>query len=321
MVRFFKTTPRPSLERRGRLLDFFVKLFYNTLLAGNGSSHKQASNVATKVEPLGAPRRSAMSGQRASLGQAAQILKLVQDTGWSRTEVDRRFIGHFGLLRQIAEALDDPHLTEEQVRAMHPLFYKKGETVEIAEFFAPVSDKDLPEELRETAAKWRKLAAELGYSRPVAWKVRAGFTLKQHAPKAGPCYENFAELQDWNLQNDEATKDSIVFWIPRLLPGSTAKTVDEQKALLADLRQRYDLPATHLTSLGSAALLAGLILAHFKITGERVPLDRYWVRIDTLDSDGYLMRLGNFGGQGLGCDGYGWGSHRHGDLGCFALGV
>lgn len=258
---------------------------------------------------------------KASLRQSIKVLQLVDDTGWSADEINHRIVGHWGLLRVIAEALGKGELSEEQVRAMHPLFYKKGETVEIAESFSPVSDKDLSEELRETAAKWRRLAAELGHAGPVAWKVRAGFTLKQHAPKAGPCYENFAYLQGWALRNDEPTRDGIVFWIPRLLPGSTAKIVDEQKALLADLRQRYDLPATHLTSFGSAALLAGLILAHFKITGERVPLDRYWVRIDTLDSDGCRCRLGNFGGQGLGCDGYGWGSHRHGDLGCFALGV
>ena len=188
-------------------------------------------------------------------------------------------------------------------------------------FFAPISDKDLPEELAAVAAKWRRLAAELGYAGPVAWKVRAGFTLKQHAPKAGPCVENFGYLQDWNLQNDEPTKDSVVFWIPRLLPGSTVKTADEQTALLADLRQRYDLPQTHLASFGSAALLAGLILAHFKITGERVPLDRYWIRTDTLDAGGDRLDHGGFGGRGLGCGNYGWDGHRRGNLGCFALGV
>jgi hypothetical protein len=188
-------------------------------------------------------------------------------------------------------------------------------------FFSPVSDKDLAEDLRELAAKWRRLAAELGYAGPVAWKVRAGFTLKQHAPKAGPCIDNFAYLQDWQLRNDEATKGGIVFWIPRLLPGSTAKTANEQRALLADLRQRYDLPSTHLASFGSAALLAGLVLAHSKITGERVPLDRYWTRTDTLVADGARLSLGSFDGRGLYCGRYNWDDDRRGILGCFALGV
>jgi len=260
-----------------------------------------------------------MSGARASAKQAAEILALVNETDWNRDEVQRRIIGRWGLLRDIAAALDDPQLSEEQVRAMHPLFYKKD--VEVAGFIAPISDKDLPENLVEIVAKWRRLAADLGYAGPVAWKVRAGFTLKQGAPKAGPCCGNFAHLQDWNLQNDEPTKDGIVFWIPRLLPGSVLKTADEQKSLLAELRQRYDLPATHLTSFGSAALLAGLILAHFKITGERVPLDRYWTRTDTLDAGGRRLGLGSFGGQGLGCDDYYWGDYRDAHLGCFALGV
>lgn len=260
-----------------------------------------------------------MSGVAASFDQATGILKLLCETKWTKAEMQRRFFAHWGILRVIGEALGDGKLSEEQVRAMHPLFYRKA--VEVADFIAPISDKDLAEDLREVAAKWRKLAAELGYAGPVAWKVKAGFTLKQHAPKFGPCVENFAYLQDWQLQNDEPTKDGIVFWIPRLLPGSTAKTADEQTKLLADLRQRYDLPETHLTGFGSAALLAGLILAHFKITGERVPLDRYWVRTDTLRAGGRRLDLGGFVADGLRCGSYGWHDSARDYLGCFALGV
>jgi hypothetical protein len=69
-----------------------------------------------------------MSGARASAKQAAQILALVNDTDWNRDEVQRRIIGRWGLLRDIAVALDDPQLSEEQVRAMHPLFYNKKAT-------------------------------------------------------------------------------------------------------------------------------------------------------------------------------------------------
>lgn len=53
------------------------------------------------------------------------MFKLVEDTGWSGAEVQRRLIERWGLLRDIAEALDDPQLTEDRLRAMHPLFYKK----------------------------------------------------------------------------------------------------------------------------------------------------------------------------------------------------
>jgi len=191
------------------------------------------------------------------------------------------------------------------------------------EYVTPILDADVPERYRATLAKYRKLATDHGVlvTTAVAYRVRAGFTLKQHAPKTGPCEQNFAYLQDWRLRNDEPTKDSVVFWIPRILPGSTAKTADEQMNLLADLRRKHDLPATHLASFGSAALLAGLVLAHFKITGERVPLDCYWTRTDTLHADGRRLNLGFFAAHGLRCARYDWDDDRRDGLGCFALGV
>jgi hypothetical protein len=223
----------------------------------------------------------------------------------------------------LLDQLDEPELLaladhpREVEKLAQELVARAGENT----FFVPIHDKDLPKNLCEIATKWRRLASELGYAGPIAWKVKAGFTLKQHAPKGGPCHENFAYLQDWNLRNDEPTNDGIIFWIPRLLPDSTDKTVDEQMKLLSDLRARYDLPSTHLANFGSAALLAGLILAHFKITGERVPLDCYWVRTDTLNADGDRMSLGIFGGSGLLCDNDDWDDSRYAYIGCFPLGV
>src|SRR3989338_1196750 len=139
-------------------------------------------------------------------------------------------------------------------------------------FFVPLSDNEVVEKLFETTLNWRKLAVELGYPGPVVWKVKEGFTLEAHAPKAGPCYENFQELQDWDIQNDEPTKDSLAFWVPRLVTVSKSKNVEKQIAILAELRQRFGLPEHYLTSFGSASLDSGLILAHFKRTGERTPL-------------------------------------------------
>lgn len=187
--------------------------------------------------------------------------------------------------------------------------------------FTPIPDRKLPRRFGGPLPAWRNLASELGYEGQVAWLVRRGFTLKQHAPKAGPCYENFAYLQGWKLRNDEPTENSVVFWIPRLLPNSTAKTVNEQMKLLADLRTRYGLPASHLVSFGSAALLAGLVFAHFKIIGERAPLDHYWVRTDTLYAGDRRMDLGDFDKHGLHCDHYFRDDHGDRSLGCFALGM
>jgi len=65
-----------------------------------------------------------MSGVAASFRQATAVLKLLAETKWTKDEMQRRFFARWGLLRQIAEAVDE--IGEEQVRAMHPLFYNKS---------------------------------------------------------------------------------------------------------------------------------------------------------------------------------------------------
>lgn len=188
------------------------------------------------------------------------------------------------------------------------------------EFVIPLNDADLAENLMPFVEKWRALAKHLGYNGPVAWRVYAGFTLKQHAPKAGPCYKKFQYLQDWKFE-DEPTRGAVVFWIPRLVPDSTNKTISEQMTLLANLRRKFGLPETHFVSFGNPALLVALILAHYKATGERVPLDNYWVRTDICDSDGIRLGLGRFDESGLHCDYWAWDSDGRSDIGVFALGV
>jgi len=189
-------------------------------------------------------------------------------------------------------------------------------------FFVPLSDNEVLEKLSETTLNWRKLAVELAYTGPVVWKVKEGFTLKAHAPKAGPCYENFQYLLDWDIQNDEPTKDSLAFWVPRLVTGSKSNNVEGQIAILAELRQRFGLPDHHLSSFGSASLDSGLILAHFKRTGERTPLNGEWVRTNSLSADGRRLFLGVFDADGLYCYYWDWDDDRRGpDIGCFPLGV
>ncbi|MDD2758469.1 MAG: hypothetical protein PHD72_03820 [Patescibacteria group bacterium] len=185
-------------------------------------------------------------------------------------------------------------------------------------FFTHVDDKDAPAHLVGAVAKWRKLASDLGYTGPVLWAVKAGFTLKLHAPLAGPCYEKFSYLQDWELKNDEPTVDCLVFFIPRMV--ATKKNAEEQMQALVELREKYGLPASHCASFGSAALVAGLIMAHFKRTGERAPLNTDWVRTDTRYSVGSRLHLGGFDEAGLHCY-VTWDDHRYGSLGVFPLGV
>ena len=190
---------------------------------------------------------------------------------------------------------------------------------DINPFVIPMSDDSLPFQMIGLAKKWRKLATHFNYDGPVAWEVKAGFTVKKHAPQAGPCYKKFQYLQNWDF-NDEPTTHAIVFWIPRLLPESTSKNVDEQKELLAGLRKQFELPEHHLSSLGSVALLVALILKHYQLTGEMAPLDNLWSRTGSRRSDGDRLDL-RWGEDSLDCVDNHWDECRHVSLGVFALGV
>lgn len=188
-------------------------------------------------------------------------------------------------------------------------------------YFVPIADKDVPKTLKENTVKWRKKASDLSYTGPVVWRVREGFSLKDHAPNAGPCWQAFEYLKSWVLKNDEPTKSCYVYFIPRLIEGSTGKNVDEQMALMAETRKRYGLPEHHLSTFGSAAMLTGLVLAHHKRTGEKTPLNQLWARTDTLREDGDRLNVGLFDALGLRCGDYDWDDHRGDGLGAFPLGA
>jgi len=190
------------------------------------------------------------------------------------------------------------------------------------EYFTPVPDADVPERHQPTLSAYRKLATDHGVSAATAvcYRVRAGFTLKNHAPKAGPCYKNFQYLQGWKFP-DEPTTVGLVFWVPRIVDGSTSKTRREQEQILSDLRTKLELSDQHLAGFGKVALVAGLILAHHKATGERIPLDQHWVRTDTCNADGYRLYLGIFDDAGLHCPYWSFDEDAYDFLGVFALGV
>lgn len=188
-------------------------------------------------------------------------------------------------------------------------------------YFLPLSDSQVPPIHHPTILKYRSEATRQGIpvTTPLCYRVSAGFTLKTHAPQAGSCRENFQYLQNWDF-TDDPTPDCLVFWIPRLVPGSTGKNVDEQKIHLIDFRNRLDLPSHHCSSFGSVALTAGLILAHYKATGEQVPLNDLWTRTDSCSSGGDRLNLSWYSGE-LDCGNWYWDDGRHDSIGCFALGV
>lgn len=185
-----------------------------------------------------------------------------------------------------------------------------------------LTDEEACAQLPHLAVKivaWRAYAEMAGYKGPVCWLVRKGFTLKLHAPYAGPCHEKLGYLQDWALRNDEPTKHSVVFWVPRLAVGSTGKSDTAMGQLRAELKKQYSLPAEHCDRFGPIALLFALILAHFKLTGERVPLEFLYAASDTFHEGGGRLVAGDFRDDGLDCDD--WDGEAGDDVGFFLLGV
>ncbi len=168
---------------------------------------------------------------------------------------------------------------------------------------------------------WKCAVDHFGYHGSPFWLARAGFTLKSHAPQLGPCYQGFEYLQGWDF-DDQSTKDSIIFCPPRLLPNSLGKSVDRQNALLAKLREKYELPAYFFKSFGEPSQLSGIILANYNQTGERVPLDNLWARTcSRIRGCDVRLSLGSFVPVGLYCDRWRWDVAGYDFLGCFALGV
>lgn len=197
-------------------------------------------------------------------------------------------------------------------------------------FVTPMDDEEAVEflmdrkgesetEARAKVKAWREAAMKMGYTGPIAWLVKAGFTLKTDAPKAGPCYDNLNYLQGWGIQNDEPTVDSLVFWIPKLAENSTGKNYQQMVSHCGFLRDTYGLPANHCQSFGSISLLFALILGYYKLKGDRVPANFLYAASDSLHVHGYRLIAGHFYQRGLGC--HGWDDDADGHVGFFLLGV
>jgi hypothetical protein len=189
--------------------------------------------------------------------------------------------------------------------------------------FTHVADAAVPEKHGTTVKKYRALAAQHGVlaSMPVCYRVRSGFTFMDHAMKLG-CY--YAEMSSGRSFQDDPTSDGLVFWCPRLLQGSRNRFAYDQSDLLADCRARLELSEHHLSGFGSIALVAGLLLAHRQVTGERVLLcdGDHTVRVDSCYTDGYHMHLGhNLRTDRVFCGDWDNDGNAFKDRGVFALGV
>jgi hypothetical protein len=202
-------------------------------------------------------------------------------------------------------------LNDEQMLAMtdHPDKVKNFLAGLVSEdiantYVVPLSDNEVREQYQQFAEylnAWRKAAMEMDYRGPVAWKVKEGFTLLGHAPSAGHCRLDFTylvgDLNPWKKRlpkDDKPTKNSVVFWIPRLADESTGKNIKKMEAHRAVLRQKFGLPEHHCDQFGSSGLLCGLIFAHFKRTGQKVPLKKLFAVSDTPNGPYAWLCVGGF---------------------------
>lgn len=239
-----------------------------------------------------------MDKARVSFDAVAHLRREVGDEGWAaladpeNLRMTKRFAAW--LVRRVMLLLMPTSLSDEEAVARFPQIAAK-------------------------VVSWRKYATAIGYKGPVVWLTRKGFTLKTHAPFAGPCQGKLAYLQGWPLRNDEPTMEAIVYWVPRLAQDSTSKTSSQMEVLRTELKARHNLPENHCDRFGSIALLFALILRHFKLSGERVPLKYLYAASDTFHGDGHRLIAGNFDGRGLNCSF--WHGDAIGDVGFFLLGV
>lgn len=148
-----------------------------------------------------------------------------------------------------------------------------------------------PENAQALISKWRRLAAELGYTGPIAWRVKAGFTLGNDPTESAQINRMWDEIKEQYPEGLGTTVESLVFWIPKALPPLQAlspveakKTpllfrhlrecrrdnAGEHKQQLEMIRTRFDLPAHHLASFGSMTLLWLLIETYKKWCGGQV---------------------------------------------------
>lgn len=164
-----------------------------------------------------------------------------------------------------------------------------ADSINVLDWATPLSDEEVPSQFQETLAQYRRIHTEVfprlheknrhGDVRVfdfikrgghVAYRVKAGSTMKQHGARAEQAYGGWSDSMSWDF-DDTPTQDSIVFWIPCLIPGTQRKLNSERLEILGDIREEVGLPEHHLSCFGPASLIALLILIHFQTT-QRVHL-------------------------------------------------
>ncbi|MDO8499146.1 MAG: hypothetical protein Q7S66_00610 [bacterium] len=199
------------------------------------------------------------------------------------------------------------------------------------EYYILLSDEEavkwLVERAKKTEAEARQFveglrveARQAGFVDEV--KIHAerllGATFKRDIPQMGPCMDDFRYLQGWNFL-DPVTKFALVSWVPAPLAGSTSKSTNQQKEMVAAWKTAANLPEWFRVSFGAVVDAAGMALAHFRATGKD-PFAGLVVRTDTCFAGGYRLYLRWHDGRLL-CGVWRFDDGPDDDVAVFALGV
>jgi len=181
--------------------------------------------------------------------------------------------GELKLLRTSGWSWNAPYRDRKKYLQMRDSFLAQTGTPQ----FRALADTEVPARLADTLVKWRKMAVIQGYSGPIAWLAPEGFNFRKHAPLVflhpSP-YESRSIDRRLRNKENEPTKRQLIFWIPCFVARSNNKTREEQLILLAGLRRRHKLPGHHLTDFGTASLLSGLMLLHYRLIQAKMSLKK-----------------------------------------------
>lgn len=258
-----------------------------------------------------------MSRQKLSWGKMFEIWKLLVNTtldlGGSELDL-ARLLNDKERVQRIGEVI---------VEKQHSQYRKMYEGIQ---HFTPIPDHSLNTKYWPLLAKYRFLASMWGVEPGVdiCYRVCKGFSLKDYTLIEGFNPEFFEKVDhsiDAYLVGSqlEITKDCLVFWIPKVVPNSFGKDNLGHLRMLSQIRTEMGLPEHHLNGFGTATMNTGLILSHFKRTGQRL-LAKEGVRTGSYLGNGFNLCLGNFRESGLSCDKASNMSSLN-TLGVFALGV
>lgn len=120
--------------------------------------------------------------------------------------------------------------------------------------------------------------------------IRWGLDVIEVAEQMGNCFGQFSHLKGI-IGRDKLTASGLAICYPEMV--AMGKAAVDQIDYLEEEGAGLGLPSHD--GFGSAAMLTGIIVAHYQATGVWIPSRGYYVRTDGVCVDGYHLGLGGGG--------------------------